>query len=1604
MVLAKTKQKPMKPHSARFGALVARTSVATLLASACQTAYAAFIDKADNTDNLNLASSWVGGVVPGSSDSASWYQLAGANSVLLGGDLSFNGLIIGQTGGTVTIGGANLLTIGTSGIDMNAANQNLTINSNLAVTPGNQTWNIATGQALTLQTGTFTRGAGAAVVIDKTVGTGTVTASNIANTNGIVGPWMSVKNSGAAANGSATGYTFASSGATLDAYLGATASATYGYASSTTANYDVNFTGSQTFGSTRDANTVRHLGGAAIVISNSAQTYGFNGVMNAGTGLLTLGDTGNQVLNIKAGVGTGTELVLHAASANISVLDPIINNGANASSLTVNGPGTVTLGAANTYTGGTAINSGTVSTNQNLGAANSNAVLNSGATLALTGGTNTNVLTGGGTINSTGATISGNWSNFAGSYTHNSTTASTSYNVANATSKFAAYTISSAQGSAQGMIAGFNAGAGNTYVLELGSLSGVANSLFRGGNAAVGTATLRIGNLNTNTTFAGSFNDGTNTKIAIDKVGTGTLTLSGNSGNTAGVSISSGTVLLTGAFTSTLNNMMLAGGATLAGTGSVAGTASIATGGILENGNGGTNALTFGGLSFGGAATVNAHYSGTGPALAVTGPLATTPANGQVNLNIASAVPLGNGTHNIISYGSFGGAASNFSATVSSGLNTRQSASLVLSGNNVALQVVGDSPKWTGARNDGLWTTNVQASPKNWKLITGGTATDFIAGDNVLFDDTATGTTTLDLDGTITAGVIEFNNSTKAYTISSTSFGGLGSGSLIKNGTGSLTINTFNSYSGGTTFNGGTLNLNSDSALGSGLFTIGAGSAKVLNNGSGGDIFFSSNLTQNWADDFAFTGSNSLDLGTGAVTISGTGTDRTLTVGTGSTLSVGEVKSVAHGLIKQGTGTLVLGSDGAGAAASTLAGTLNIAAGTIQINRATGNNGDLTVAGLTGTGTITNGAPVERWLFVNTAGVYDFTGTLANGGTGGLGFNKQGAGAVTLSGNLSYTGLTTVEGGTLTIPVANSGAGTSAQVTSGTLVMNHPAAFGTAATIRLAGNNVSTFDMATDGGDNAYGIVWGTTTNATIASNRATPGAGINHTLSTLGIAGVGGGTITFTSGANVTSGAGRITFTNLGLSAGSVQTTALNPTTANVTVGPVSKVANTGLSQTLELGGTSLENEVTGVISNGDGAAVISVIKSNSSTWTISNTNTYTGTTTVGTANGAGILRATATNALGTGTIIFDGTGGTPGPTSRLELSNGITLPNNITLSQRNNTSAAILNVSGTNTLTGAIDINAGGTSGNIASDGGLLTLSGNITTTTAVARNLHLGGAGNGQAGGVISNGATAAAIVGVTKEGAGTWTLSGANTYTGSTVVSAGTLNISQAVLADAATVNVASAGVLNLTHALTDTVDRFYIDGVEQASGTWGSLASTATHKTARITGSGMLLATNGVVAGGYSNWATALGLTAGVNDGAAQNADNDGFENGTEYILGGHPLNGANNPKIYSLIADSDDAGTDKELIMTIAVPQGTPVFPAGSPASSVTFEGFGITVRGTTNLASFAATVNPVAPVITGLPAAPTQGGITYEYRSFSLGGSNATTGRGFLQVTVTNP
>jgi autotransporter-associated beta strand protein len=165
----------------------------------------------------------------------------------------------------------------------------------------------------------------------------------------------------------------------------------------------------------------------------------------------------------------------------------------------------------------------------------------------------------------------------------------------------------------------------------------------------------------------------------------------------------------------------------------------------------------------------------------------------------------------------------------------------------------------------------------------------------------------------------------------------------------------------------------------------------------------------------------------------------------------------------------------------------------------------------------------------------------------------------------------------------------------------------------------------------------------------------------------------------------------------------------------------------------------------------------------TLSNINSYSGETTIN----AGVIQGAANNALGTGVLTI-GPGGNA-TTARLQLSGNATLPNAVALAMRNNTSVAVENVSGNNRLSGAITLNVGGSAAIFQSDAGVLTL-GAITSAATGVRTPTLTGAGNGVVSGVISNGS---GTVGVIKSGAGTWTLTNANTYTGDTVVNAGTL---------------------------------------------------------------------------------------------------------------------------------------------------------------------------------------------------------------------------------------
>jgi autotransporter-associated beta strand protein len=240
------------------------------------------------------------------------------------------------------------------------------------------------------------------------------------------------------------------------------------------------------------------------------------------------------------------------------------------------------------------------------------------------------------------------------------------------------------------------------------------------------------------------------------------------------------------------------------------------------------------------------------------------------------------------------------------------------------------------------------------------------------------------------------------------------------------------------------------------------------------------------------------------------------------------------------------------------------------------------------------------------------------------------------------------------------------------------------------------------------------------------------------------------------------------------------------------------------------------------------------------------------------------------------------------------------------------------------------------------------------------------------------------GLTKSGLGALTLSGLSTYTGNTTVTDGSLVITtDDVLADTSTVTIPSSGSLSLSHSGTDIVAALVINGVSQPNGTYAF-------------GTGSLQVGTSTP---FQTWALGKGLTgaSGFENGPADDPDKDGSTNLAEFAFNGNPLSGSDNGQVYVLTADSDgDVDTTKELVLTVAVRKTTPAFTAGAPATAPMTDGVTYSIEGSTDLSTFGVTVTPVGFVDPGVALTDST---NYEYRSFSLSGSNELAGKGFLRA-----
>ncbi len=631
-----------------------------------------------------------------------------------------------------------------------------------------------------------------------------------------------------------------------------------------------------------------------------------------------------------------------------------------------------------------------------------------------------------------------------------------------------------------------------------------------------------------------------------------------------------------------------------------------------------------------------------------------------------------------------------------------------------------------------------------------------------------------------------------------------GSGTLHKVGAGVLTLSGSNSFAGGVTLDEGALAVGSNTALGTGTVTVASGTlqASVAGRTVANSIVINSGGTLGLGGSANFTISGTISgdaavesVGTGVVTLSATNTY------TGNTtIKSGELGFTS--MASFGTGTATLNGGGVQWAAGN---TLDISQAA-QFNNTMGANGGtfdtganaVTLAGsLSGTSSITKAGTGTLTLSGSNA----FTGTYKqSGGTlvisnpdaiGNASGLQLTAGAVAFTNNVSGMGIGLSLAGSGTV------SGTSALTFSGTLSSN------SSVTLTISNTTTTTFgDIALSTAantltlSNASGTVQvnGTIRNGgASAAGLAKTGAGLlilsssnsysgNTTLTagTLQIGNaraVGSGTLVFNGGTFQGDGQAYTVANSMSLAANSAITGSSNFTftgslalSANATL----NILNTGSTtfgninnnRLLTMNVSGGTTTVAGVISNSG-----TLVKSGAGTLVLSGSNTYTGVTT----GSAGTIVVGNNRAFGTGTFSLAGAAVQGDGTSRT-LANALTLAASSTIG-----GASDLTFTGTLSQTAASTLTIANTG---STSFGAVNLS-----SGAVSRTLTLDVAKSAVINGVVANGGSVAS--GLTKINTGTLVLTAANTFTGTTTISGGALQIGNG----GATGSLASQSIVN-----------------------------------------------------------------------------------------------------------------------------------------------------------------------------------------------------------------
>ncbi|MFT8688195.1 MAG: autotransporter domain-containing protein [Novacetimonas hansenii] len=512
----------------------------------------------------------------------------------------------------------------------------------------------------------------------------------------------------------------------------------------------------------------------------------------------------------------------------------------------------------------------------------------------------------------------------------------------------------------------------NTYTggttIEAGTLTGTTASF--GSGAIVDNGTLDI-DQSTNGTLT-NLVSGTG---MLFKDGTGTLSVAQAETYTGATSINAGTLALTGdGSIATSSGVTLSGGTfDISGTTDGASIASLSgnSGGAVALGGetltltdaagsfAGTIAGTGGVTLLDGRETLTGNNSYTGETTISGGTLALT---GDGSIAASSRVTLSGGTFDI--------SGTTDGASIAS-LSGNSGGAVALGGETLTLTDAAGSFAGTIAGTGGVTLLDGRETLTGNNSYTGGTT---ITG------GTLTGTTGSFGTGEIVDnGTLELRQSADGALTNMVS----GTGALVIDSTGNMTLSGVNSYTGGTTLAGGALTVASASALSTGALNMAQGT--TLNFGADG-LVLSNALVLN--------GDPTVNVASGQGTLSGTLSDGT---------SPGD-------LVKVGAGTLILSGD------STYSGGTEIADGTLEVD-----------------GSIVSPVVADAGTTLAGTGTVGTT-TISSGGTLSPGNDGDPMGTLTVQGNLtmaagsnyvvnlsedgghdlvSVQGKTTLEGGTV---------------------------------------------------------------------------------------------------------------------------------------------------------------------------------------------------------------------------------------------------------------------------------------------------------------------------------------------------------------------------------------------------------------------------------------------------------------------------------------------------------------------------------------------------------------------------------------------------------------